>query len=179
MNSRISNYDLVWFDDFNLLRQYVSTNPPRSRLIRYERLPQPRPSTYVTCYLREAFEEVDISMAGYDRAIKNNPNDAYAYYNRAVLKQERLNDLPGAAQDFNIAVALDPYLELSLQSRGSLGDRAGIDPSKYTLVSFLTGNSVTWVNYEKYHYVMAAADDLESPSMLNMFQSYARSTARV
>jgi tetratricopeptide (TPR) repeat protein len=172
VNSRITNFSLSWFDDFNLLRLYISTNPPQSRLIKFERLPQPKPSTYTACYLKEAFEDVEVSMAAYDRAIKDNPRDAYAYYNRAVLKQERLSDLPGAAQDFNQATALDPYLELSLQSRGSLVDRAGAEPGEYKLIFFLQGDSVTWVNYEKYHYVITATNDLESPEMQNLLQPY-------
>jgi tetratricopeptide (TPR) repeat protein len=179
MNSRITNFDLAWFDDFNLLRQYVSTNPPKSRLIRYERLLQPRASTYEACYLREAVEEdADASLAAYERAIKNNPNDAYAYYNRAVVKQERLNDYPGAAQDFNKAISLDPYLELSFQSRGSVADQADVDPKKYTLVSFFNGDKLTWLNYEKCHYLIAATEDLESPIMQNVFQTHMHSLTR-
>jgi tetratricopeptide (TPR) repeat protein len=179
MNSRISNFSLVWFDDFNLLRQYVSTNPPRSRLIRFERLTQPRASTYEACYLKESVEDPQISLASYEWAITANPNDAYAYYNRAVLKEERLNDIPGAAQDFNRAISLDPYLELSLQSRGSVADRAGIDPSKYTLISFFNGDALTWVNYEKIHYLMAANDDLESPVIQNVFRTHMQSLTGV
>lgn len=33
---------------------------------------------------------------------------ASAYYNRAILKQFRLNDVPGALADFNKAIELNP-----------------------------------------------------------------------
>jgi tetratricopeptide (TPR) repeat protein len=178
MNSRTTDFSLAWFDDFNLLSKYVSTNPPRSRMIRFELLPQPRPSTYEACYLMEEVEDPDVAMAYYNKAIATNPNNSHAYYNRAVLKQERLNALSGAAKDFNTAIYLDPYLELSFQSRGSVADRAEFDPSKATLVSFFTGGKLTWLNYEKYHYVIAAGDDLESPVMQDVFASNRKRLAR-
>jgi tetratricopeptide (TPR) repeat protein len=45
-------------------------------------------------------------LVDYDRAIKINPTFANIYYNRGLLKHDRLNDLAGATADLQQAAKL-------------------------------------------------------------------------
>lgn len=174
-NSRTTNYELIWFDDFDLLRKYVSTNPPESRLIRFTRqLPVHNPPTYTAVYLIEQLDDPKSALANYNKAISINPNDAYAYYNRAVLKQEDFGDIEGAEADFNTAISLDRTLLLAFNSRGSILDLTTKEKPGVSLVQFQNGDAVNWINYEKYHYILDAEADLFGPVMQNVFDKQAR-----
>ena len=174
-NSRTTNYELAWFDDFDLLRKYVSTNPPESRLIRFTRQRSvPNPPTYTAIYLIEQLDDPEFALANYNRAISINPNDACACYNRAVLKQENFGDIEGAEADFNTAIALDRTLILAFNMRGSILDSTTKQKPGVSLVQFKNGDAVNWINYEKYHYILDAETDLFSPVMQNVFNTHAR-----
>ena len=174
-NLRTTNYTLSWFDDFDLLRMYVSTNPPESRLIRFTRQgPTPRPPTYTAVYAIEQLDDPESALANYNKAISINPNDPYAYYNRAVLKQENFGDIEGAEADFNTATRLDPTLVLAFNSRGSIFDSSSKEKPGTSLVHYTNGGTVNWINYEKYHYILEAEADLFGPVMQNVFNKHAR-----
>uniref|UniRef100_UPI00286A0BC6 tetratricopeptide repeat protein n=1 Tax=Chamaesiphon sp. OTE_20_metabat_361 TaxID=2964689 RepID=UPI00286A0BC6 len=46
------------------------------------------------------------ALADFNRAIQINPNFANAYYNRSLLKQNKLNDRVGAIDDMNRAAKI-------------------------------------------------------------------------
>lgn len=47
-------------------------------------------------------------LAQLNRAIEQNPRDAVAYNNRAILKYEKLKDISGVLADYNKAIELNP-----------------------------------------------------------------------
>ena len=59
----------------------------------------------------------------YDRAIKLDPTLAGAYYNRAVLSSDVLNELASAKADLDKAVELDPKFANSYLQRGVVNAR--------------------------------------------------------
>jgi tetratricopeptide (TPR) repeat protein len=156
MNLLDSDFKIAVLDDFNLVSLWVASNPPHLRMTVFEPLIPDKPSTYRAYYLIKPDVDPDLSMAICNQAISNNPQNSYAYYNRAILKQEKFGDLDGALKDFGIAADLDPYLKLAWESRGSVADRVGTatELAKGELILFITGDQVTWVSYEKYHYIL-------------------------
>jgi tetratricopeptide (TPR) repeat protein len=60
------------------------------------------------------------ALADYNRAIKNNPQSANAYYNRGLLKADKLQDYPGALSDYNRAIKLKPNYDAAYNNRGNL-----------------------------------------------------------
>jgi tetratricopeptide (TPR) repeat protein len=55
-----------------------------------------------------------------NRAIKGNPQDAVAYNNRAILKNEKLDDPIGALADYNKSIELDPNNAIVYANRAIL-----------------------------------------------------------
>jgi tetratricopeptide (TPR) repeat protein len=60
------------------------------------------------------------ALADYNRAIKNNPQSANAYYNRGLLKADKLQDFEGALSDYNRAIKLKPNYDAAYNNRGNL-----------------------------------------------------------
>jgi tetratricopeptide (TPR) repeat protein len=158
MNQLHSDYKIAIFDDFSLVSLWVSSNPPHLRLTKFEPSTD-KPTTYRAYYLIKSEVDPDLSLALYNQAIANNPQNSHAYYNRAILRQEKLGDLAGALEDFGIAANLDPYLKLAWESRGSIADQ--VTPSAGELILFITGDQVNWVSYENYHYVLEMTHQMD------------------
>jgi tetratricopeptide (TPR) repeat protein len=68
------------------------------------------------------------AIADYNEAIRLNPNDAVAYYNRGNAKSD-LGDNQGAIADYNEAIRLNPNDAEAYYNRGvvksDLGDNQG------------------------------------------------------
>jgi tetratricopeptide (TPR) repeat protein len=60
------------------------------------------------------------ALADYNRAIKINPKNANAYYNRGLLKATKLQDPQGALADYNSAIQLKPSYDVVYNNRGNL-----------------------------------------------------------
>jgi tetratricopeptide (TPR) repeat protein len=60
------------------------------------------------------------ALADYNRAIKINPQNANAYYNRGLLKATKLQDDRGALADYNRAIKLKPNYDAAYNNRGNL-----------------------------------------------------------
>jgi tetratricopeptide (TPR) repeat protein len=60
------------------------------------------------------------ALADYNRAIKNNPQSPNAYYNRGLLKADKLQDFQGALADYNRAIKLKPNYDAAYNNRGNL-----------------------------------------------------------
>jgi tetratricopeptide (TPR) repeat protein len=60
------------------------------------------------------------ALADYNRAIKINPKNANAYYNRGLLKATKLQDDRGALTDYNRAIQLKPTYDVAYNNRGNL-----------------------------------------------------------
>jgi tetratricopeptide (TPR) repeat protein len=65
-------------------------------------------------------KDVQGALADFNKAIQLDPNYNPAYYNRGVLKDDRLQDVQGALADYNRAIQLDPNLAIAYRSRASL-----------------------------------------------------------
>jgi tetratricopeptide (TPR) repeat protein len=60
------------------------------------------------------------ALADYNRAIKINPKNANAYYNRGLLKATKLQDDRGALADYDRAIQLNPTYDVAYNNRGNL-----------------------------------------------------------
>jgi tetratricopeptide (TPR) repeat protein len=59
-------------------------------------------------------------IAALDQAILANPKDYQAYNDRAILKDEKLNDIQGALSDYNQAILINPKYSEAYNSRAIL-----------------------------------------------------------
>ncbi|MEB3151352.1 MAG: tetratricopeptide repeat-containing serine protease family protein, partial [Sphaerospermopsis sp.] len=68
------------------------------------------------------------AIVAYTEAIKINPNDALAYYNRGIARDD-LGDKQGAIDDYNQAIKINPNYANAYNNRGivrnDLGDKQG------------------------------------------------------
>jgi tetratricopeptide (TPR) repeat protein len=60
------------------------------------------------------------ALADYNRAIRINPRNANAYYNRGLLKAAQLQDNDGALADYNRAIQLKSGYDAAYNNRGNL-----------------------------------------------------------
>jgi S1-C subfamily serine protease len=60
------------------------------------------------------------ALADFNRSISLNPQYSLGYYNRALLKYQRLNDVQGALSDYNQAILLNPKYSLAYHNRALL-----------------------------------------------------------
>jgi tetratricopeptide (TPR) repeat protein len=77
---------------------------------------------FLAAYQKDEKNDFRGALADYDRAISLAPKFANAYYNRGLLKYQKLNDLQGALADFNQAISLNPKSALAYNNRGNLKD---------------------------------------------------------
>jgi tetratricopeptide (TPR) repeat protein len=71
----------------------------------------------------EQVEEFQKSLADCNQAIAINPKLSIAYYNRATLKAEKLNDQTGALTDYNQALSINPKLSIAYNNRAFLREK--------------------------------------------------------
>jgi tetratricopeptide (TPR) repeat protein len=86
-------------------------------------------------YFYQAMEKVGqdnsaAALTDFNKAIASNSQYALAYFNRAILKQERLNDPQGALADYNQTLAINPqdanaYKNRAILKKNQLDDIAG------------------------------------------------------
>jgi tetratricopeptide (TPR) repeat protein len=62
------------------------------------------------------------TLVDWNKAIYLSPQYAVFFYNRGILKNEKLNDFPGALSDFNQAILLNPTNAKAYNNRGILKD---------------------------------------------------------
>jgi tetratricopeptide (TPR) repeat protein len=70
------------------------------------------------------------ALADYNQAIALNPKFAEAYYDRALLKKNKLNDVPGSLADYDQAIIHNPKYAEAYNNRAflkytKLNDKAG------------------------------------------------------
>lgn len=170
-NLPATSFQIVWLDEYDLKRLYVSSNPAQSRLIKFNRkAPIFKEPTTMHVYLIEKVDDPEVSLLRYNSDINYNPCNPYAYYNRAILKHEVLGDTIGAQKDLDIALKLEPSLLLSFESRAQMKEMMGSCPEGSSLIRFTNKDQYSWVNYEKIHYYFAAQADINSPVMQSVFQ---------
>ena len=64
------------------------------------------------------------AIIAYNEAIRLNPNDADAYYNRGKVRSD-LGDKPGAIDDYNLAIKFNPNDAYAYNNRGNVRDDLG------------------------------------------------------
>jgi tetratricopeptide (TPR) repeat protein len=75
---------------------------------------------FMRAYVYEQVREFQQSLSDYNQSILLNPKDSEAYNNRANLKAEKLNDIPGALSDYNQSILLNPKDSLAYNNRANL-----------------------------------------------------------
>jgi tetratricopeptide (TPR) repeat protein len=60
------------------------------------------------------------ALANFNRTIQLDPKSSGAYYNRAILKTDNLNDPQGALADYNRAISIEPNSAIAYNNRGNL-----------------------------------------------------------
>jgi tetratricopeptide (TPR) repeat protein/V8-like Glu-specific endopeptidase len=68
-------------------------------------------------------QEFQKSLTDYNQTISINPKYASVYYNRGLLKVEKLNDIKGALADYNQAILLDPKDAEAYNNRAVLKEK--------------------------------------------------------
>jgi tetratricopeptide (TPR) repeat protein len=68
------------------------------------------------------------ALADFNRTIQLDPKNSLAYYNRALLKEDKLNDPQGGLADYNRTIAIDPNYYLAYNNRGLLKENELNDP---------------------------------------------------
>jgi tetratricopeptide (TPR) repeat protein len=75
---------------------------------------------FLSAYQKYEKKDYRGALADLNQSIALKPDYANAYYNRGVLKYEKLNDVKGALADFNQLIALKPDYALAYNNRGKL-----------------------------------------------------------
>jgi tetratricopeptide (TPR) repeat protein len=88
------------------------------------------PAYFVRAIVYTQTQEFQKSLADYNQAILLNPKFSVAYYNRANLKDDKVNDIQGALADYNQAILLNPKFSAAYNNRAlmkytKLNDQAG------------------------------------------------------
>ena len=68
--------------------------------------------------------DLDAALKDYDAALTLNPNDFFAFNNRANVRRDK-GDIPGAISDYTEAVRLEPAYAAAYVNRGLVQERAG------------------------------------------------------
>jgi tetratricopeptide (TPR) repeat protein len=68
----------------------------------------------------EQVQEFQQSLTDYNQAITIDPKNFASYYNRAILKNEKLSDVQGALVDYNQAIAINPKNSTAYYNRAIL-----------------------------------------------------------
>lgn len=164
LNLPTTNFELRWYNEYEALRVYISSNPTSSRMVMFEsdRKHLKEPTTLYT-YLVATMDDPQIALQRYNNDIKHNPHNAFALYNRATLKHEVFADFNSAQKDLDIALELEPSLILCLESRNLRKNTLGIADNASQLICFQNKDNYMWLDYDNMHYILAAEADLKSP----------------
>jgi tetratricopeptide (TPR) repeat protein len=92
--------------------------------------PKPVDDLIASARSKEKKSDYQGMLADMNRKIQLDPKHANAYYNRGLLKDNKLNDFQGALADYNLAIQFDPKFTYAYENRGllkyyRLNDRAG------------------------------------------------------
>jgi tetratricopeptide (TPR) repeat protein len=110
-------------------------------------------SKYRYAYLIRAFvyeqvQEFQKSLADYNQAIIIDPKFYQAYYNRGLLKDEKLNDIQGALFDYNQAIAINPKYSQAYGNRAFLKEK--LNDIQGALVDYNQAISINREFYQAY-----------------------------
>jgi tetratricopeptide (TPR) repeat protein len=75
---------------------------------------------FISAYQKNERGNYREALADYDLAIALQPNHVQAYFNRAILKNEKLNDPEGSLADYNRVIVLQSDLADAYYGRGHL-----------------------------------------------------------
>ena len=75
-------------------------------------------------YIQSDFDNHQLAIEYYTEAIRLNPNNFYAFLNRAFSKHE-INDIAGAWDDLNIALEIDPNNGIAFYNRAIVNWKLG------------------------------------------------------
>lgn len=73
--------------------------------------------------VKRELQDYQGAITDYNRAIALDPKNEWSYFNRGVLKQEKLNDDSGALADYNQALVVNPQFGVALENRRRLLNR--------------------------------------------------------
>jgi tetratricopeptide (TPR) repeat protein/V8-like Glu-specific endopeptidase len=88
----------------------------------------------LAAYRKDEKNDFRGALADYNQAISLNPEYLAAYYNRGILKAEKLYDLQGALADYNQAISLAPRYDQAYYRRGNL--KNGLNDPKGALADY-------------------------------------------
>jgi tetratricopeptide (TPR) repeat protein len=75
---------------------------------------------FVSAYQKIEKGDYQGALADYNQSIALKPDNALAYNNRGILKDEKLNDVQGALADYNQSISLNPDGAKAYYNRGIL-----------------------------------------------------------
>jgi serine/threonine protein kinase len=82
--------------------------------------PSKIPSAGLIAATQSSSKDLQSALDGYDLAIKNDPNNANAYFNRGFFKKTKIQDFQGALADYDRAIQLNPDYALAYGNRAIL-----------------------------------------------------------
>jgi tetratricopeptide (TPR) repeat protein len=120
-----------------------------SRAIRLN--PRYQYAYFLRASIHSRAQEFQKSLADYNQAILLNPKYSEAYNSRALLKNEKLNDIQGALSDYNQAILLYPkhyeaYNNRAILKNEKLNDIQGALSDYNQAISFSPKGSVAYNN---------------------------------
>jgi tetratricopeptide (TPR) repeat protein len=139
-------------------------------------------SKYQHAYFLRGFEyyqaqEFEKSLTDLNQAILINPKFSQAYYNRAVLKYEKNNDIQGALADFNQAILINPrnfeaYINRGLLKYEKINDTQGALADFNQAIFINPRNFEAYINrgllkYEKINDIQGALADYNQAIFIN------------